>query len=173
MRKRFLELEFSRVILSFLLDNPKVNSEAMQMRLGREMNEFGVNLAGIGVATMGRTGTMMKPFNKAVLPAIWDVMKDLSLIEKDRNNIELMGLDTNEKEQILQERYDYFIWTNQRERLIFASLLDILERQDAVKIICPYLDIKVFEILNNLKLLRGKIFEIITRIEERHGSHIW
>lgn len=48
--------------------------------------------------------------------------------------------------------------------------MDILERQDFIKIICPYFQIQVFELLNRLRLIKGKEFQIITRIKEKYRS---
>ncbi|MHA1381504.1 MAG: phospholipase D-like domain-containing protein [Candidatus Helarchaeota archaeon] len=174
IRRKLFNLEFIRVIISYLFDYPNSNFEEIQSRLGSDMNEFGVNLAKIGIARLAKKGTMMKPFNPAVLKSILDLMTDLGIISKHERRYRILELNNEEMSIISKNFDDLIIWTNEIEQIILASLIDIFERQEFIKILSPFLQKKIFQKLNQLNLLDGKKIKIITKInlEENASDEI-
>jgi len=127
------------------------------------MNSFGVRLADVGVAKKGGKGTMMKPYNPAIFPVLLRLVENVGLISMKRNMVGLLPLTKDEEKLVDEIKYDYFLWTNHRERLILASLLDVLYQQNVTDIVCPYIEREVLEVLDGMTLLRGKEIRVITR----------
>ena len=153
-------------LLRFLKREGVSDAHLAQKTLGSIMNSFGVRLADVGVAKKGGKGTMMKPYNPAIFPVLLRLVENVGLISMKRNMVGLLPLTKDEEKLVDEIKYDYFLWTNHRERLILASLLDVLYQQNVTDIVCPYIEREVLEVLDGMTLLRGKEIRVITRSTE-------